>query len=116
MSLEASEPVLTIQAPGKVRRKFKSTRLIGEYEKPWLVDRDPRMKYDRIIFWAFGLIAAAGAAYLIYTGWASFIPQKVCLSLSHGLLAAPYLIFTITSFPTPTQTHCPLTIPTQHEA
>jgi hypothetical protein len=53
------------------QRKFKSARLQGEYEKLWIVKKDPRMKFDRIIFWGFAFVGLAIGFYLIYDGWAS---------------------------------------------
>ncbi|KAK4233070.1 concanavalin A-like lectin/glucanase domain-containing protein [Achaetomium macrosporum] len=63
----------------KTHIKFTSSRLVGEYEKPWLQNRDPRMKYDRIFFWVFGLIGCSIGAYIVYTGWTFFTPQNYCL-------------------------------------
>lgn len=38
----------TISRP---RRRFKSSRLIGEFEKPWLHDRKRQINWDSIIFY-----------------------------------------------------------------
>jgi hypothetical protein len=61
----------------KLTRKFKSSRLIGEYEKPWIECKDPRMKYDRILFWVFGFTGIAVGAYICYAGWMSVADQRV---------------------------------------
>jgi hypothetical protein len=69
----------------KPLRKFKSSRLTGEYEKPWLENIDPRIKYDRILFWTFGLIGIGVGAYLSYTGWVSVADQKVWVLFTASL-------------------------------
>ncbi|KAK4446876.1 concanavalin A-like lectin/glucanase domain-containing protein, partial [Podospora aff. communis PSN243] len=73
-------------APTKAPVKFKSSRLVGEYEKPWLENRDPRLGYDRIIFWVLGLIACGIGAYIAYGGWTFFTPQNYCLQFEDDFL------------------------------
>jgi hypothetical protein len=53
------------------QRKFKSARLIGTYDKPWTLKRDPRMVWDKFFFWGLATVGLGIGAYLIYTGWAS---------------------------------------------
>jgi hypothetical protein len=37
--------------PARPRRRFRSSRLIGEFEKPWLEDNKRRPNWDSIIFY-----------------------------------------------------------------
>ncbi|KAI9855843.1 MAG: hypothetical protein M1824_005832 [Vezdaea acicularis] len=49
------------------KRKFKSARLRGEYEKSWTEEVDPRRKWEKIIFWsciALGFVIGAGICYM----------------------------------------------------
>jgi beta-glucanase (GH16 family) len=52
------------------RRKFKSARFTGgEYPKPWKDDKDPRQKWEKIIFWssiALGFVIGAFVCFLQY--------------------------------------------------
>ena len=61
------------------RRKFKSARLVGEYEKPWTQKRDHRMLWDTLIFLAIGLLGIGIGGYRIWTGWASVDHPSYCL-------------------------------------
>ena len=56
--------LLSISQPSP-HTKFKSSHLTSPYEKPWLTNRDPRMKYDCIFFLVFGLIGCGIGAYLV---------------------------------------------------
>ncbi|KAF2088051.1 glycoside hydrolase family 16 protein [Saccharata proteae CBS 121410] len=58
------------------QRKFKSSRLrLGELdEKPWVHEKNPKMKWERIIFWgciAAGFIIGGIICYLAWIGVAS---------------------------------------------
>ena len=66
------------------QRKFKSARLIGEYDKPWTVKRDPRMLWDKIFFVGLTIVGLGIGAYIIYSGWASVEnpPVSLCSRLS----------------------------------
>ncbi|KAH6656076.1 putative gram-negative bacteria binding protein [Truncatella angustata] len=64
------------------QRKFKSARLVGPYEKPWLERRDPRKIWDRIIFLAGTVLGLGIAAYIVYTGWISVDNPDYCLVFS----------------------------------
>jgi hypothetical protein len=76
-------------APRKPLSRFKTTRLIGEYEKPWLKEKDPRVKYDKIFFFGFAIIGCCIAAYICWSGWTSIGSQKVILiNLPKNLLMA----------------------------
>ncbi|EAA31490.1 glycoside hydrolase family 16 protein [Neurospora crassa] len=66
--------------PRAAKRKFKSYRLRGEYEKPWLAD--PAMKKTRWNNWivtAWCLAGFAGAAVLCYTGVKQYQTGPICL-------------------------------------
>lgn len=66
--------------PRAAKRKFKSYRLRGEYEKPWLAD--PAMKKTRWNNWivtAWCLAGFAGAAVLCYTGVRQYQTGPICL-------------------------------------
>ncbi|KAF4993270.1 hypothetical protein FDECE_13476 [Fusarium decemcellulare] len=41
------------------RRRFKSSRLVGEYEKPWINDSKRKVNWDSVIFYIGVLIALA---------------------------------------------------------
>lgn len=49
---------------------WEDTRLVGqEYEKPWLIVKNPRRKWERILFWcsiATGFLVGAALCYLSY--------------------------------------------------
>jgi hypothetical protein len=51
------------------QRKFKSARLIGEYEKPWTQKHEPRKLWDKIFFFGFIGIGIAIGAVVCYFGW-----------------------------------------------
>ncbi|PSK51907.1 hypothetical protein B9Z65_3174 [Elsinoe australis] len=62
------------------RRKWKSSRWQkGDvYEKPWVLERDPRRIYERLIF-AFGcLVGLLMGGYLTYTSWMSVTNSEYC--------------------------------------
>ncbi|KAI1848719.1 hypothetical protein JX266_005578 [Neoarthrinium moseri] len=61
------------------QRKFKSARLIGSYEKPWLTRSTPRKKWDMIIVCGISFLGLLLAGYIIYTGWASVDNPDYCL-------------------------------------
>ena len=63
------------------QRKFKSARLVGEYEKSWLLEKDPRMIWDKLFFWGLAATGLGVGAYVIYTGWASVENPPVSLVL-----------------------------------
>lgn len=63
------------------RRKFKSARLVpGEYdEKPWALNKHPKLKWERGIFYgSIGLGIAIGA-FLCYRAYASVTNHEVIL-------------------------------------
>ncbi|KAI1339990.1 putative gram-negative bacteria binding protein [Xylariaceae sp. FL0016] len=61
------------------QRKFKSSRLVGEYEKPWLEKRNPRMLWDKLFFIGFTILGLCIGAYIVYTGWISVDNPDYCL-------------------------------------
>ncbi|KAF2808462.1 putative gram-negative bacteria binding protein [Mytilinidion resinicola] len=66
------------QAPPLKQRKFKSARLVGEYEKPWTKEKELRKIWDKVIFFGF-LIAGLGiGAYICYDGWRSVPHDNYC--------------------------------------
>ncbi|KAI0129116.1 putative gram-negative bacteria binding protein [Xylariales sp. AK1849] len=66
-------------AQPKPQKRFKSTRLIGAYEKPWLKEKDPRVKYDKIFFYGLALIGCGLGAYICYDGWQTYPDHKYCM-------------------------------------
>lgn len=48
------------------RRRFKSSRLIGEFEKPWLEDNKKKLNWDSIIFYTCASIALGKYNNLIW--------------------------------------------------
>lgn len=51
------------------RRRFKSSRLIGEFEKPWLDDNKKRPNWDSIIFYTCACIALGKHNKLYQINW-----------------------------------------------
>ncbi|EED20770.1 gram-negative bacteria binding protein, putative [Talaromyces stipitatus ATCC 10500] len=68
------------------QRKFKSARLIGEYDKPWTVKKDPRMLWDKIFFIGLTVVGLGIGAYIIYSGWASVENPPYCLIFEDDFL------------------------------
>jgi hypothetical protein len=57
----------TGQTFGQTKRRFRSSKLRGEYEKPWLEDpRFKRTKYNALIICFLVLLGLAGAAVYGY--------------------------------------------------
>jgi hypothetical protein len=51
------------------RRRFRSSRLIGEFEKPWLDDNKKRPNWDSIIFYTCAFIALGKHSHLDQIDW-----------------------------------------------
>lgn len=63
-------------------RKFKSARHTGgEYDKPWTIEKNPRRKWERIIFWGSILIGFALGGLICYFAYASVTNHEYCLVL-----------------------------------
>lgn len=63
-------------------RKFKSARYTGgEYDKPWTIEKNPRRKWERIIFWGSILIGFALGGLICYFSYASVTNHEYCLVL-----------------------------------
>ena len=65
--------------PRAAKRKFKSYRLRGPYEKPWL--SDPAMKKTRWNNWivmVWVVLGFAGAGVICYLGVRQYKPGPVC--------------------------------------
>ncbi|OCK77121.1 glycoside hydrolase family 16 protein [Lepidopterella palustris CBS 459.81] len=77
------------QQPPLKQQKFKSARLVGNYEKPWTKVREPREIWDKIIFFGFMFIGLGVGAYVCYDGWQSVPHDNYCMifedDFSHGL-------------------------------
>jgi hypothetical protein len=60
-----------IQVPEPKIRKFKSAKLVGEYEKPWMTDKSysARERIDRIILGICTLIGCGIAAAICFREW-----------------------------------------------
>ncbi|CAI4213585.1 unnamed protein product [Parascedosporium putredinis] len=68
-----------VQKPPPKQQRFKSSRLIGEYEKPWTEKRDHRIAYDRWIFYFMTLLGLGISAYICWDGWNSYGSRDFCL-------------------------------------
>lgn len=80
---------ISVAASGP-RRRFKSARLIGDYEKPWLEEWKPKGKkfqgrtWDSIIFWGcvgFGFLLGA---FMCYLGYSAVPDNAYCLIFQDG--------------------------------
>ncbi|KAF1992474.1 glycoside hydrolase family 16 protein [Aulographum hederae CBS 113979] len=61
-------------------RKFKSARLPeGEYEKPWMDEKNPKKKWERIIFWVCIGIGFVIGALICYFNYVSVSNFQYCL-------------------------------------
>lgn len=71
---------LEIYKAPSVPRPFKTSRLVGEYEKPWLEDRyySKRERADKYILGGSALIGVAITFYFCYTSWMSLTTYDVC--------------------------------------
>jgi hypothetical protein len=70
-SLLQDKTLTQIQVSEPKIRKFKSAKLVGEYEKPWLADKSytSRERIDRIILWICTLIGCGIAAAICIKKW-----------------------------------------------
>ncbi|KAH7031441.1 putative gram-negative bacteria binding protein [Microdochium trichocladiopsis] len=64
----------------KPRKRFRSSKLTGDYEKPWLKNKDPREKLDKVFFYGLSLIGAGIGAYICWDRWNSVGNQNYCLA------------------------------------
>lgn len=75
------------------QRKFKSARLVGEYDKPWTVKKDPRMLWDKVFFIGLTIVGLGIGAYIIYSGWASVEnPPVSTYLLKHSVVLDDFVI------------------------
>lgn len=63
------------------QRKFRSARLIGDYDKPWTEIPNKRRKYDYYIFWGGAFIGLIAGAFMCYQAWAGVPQHSYCLVL-----------------------------------
>ncbi|KAF4970251.1 hypothetical protein FZEAL_10086 [Fusarium zealandicum] len=63
------------------RRRFKSSRLDGEYEKPWLHDSKRRVNWDSVIFYASVIVAVGVGAVICWLKIKDIPNQELCLIL-----------------------------------
>jgi hypothetical protein len=66
--------VINPAAPLPVRR-FKSARLVGEYEKPWVGEVIPKKKFEPWILWGcvmFGIAIGGVICWLSYTSVSNY--------------------------------------------
>ncbi|OKL57256.1 hypothetical protein UA08_07422 [Talaromyces atroroseus] len=77
-SAHQSYSVFTESKPLR-QRKFKSARLIGDYDKPWTAKKDPRMIWDKIFFIGLTIVGLGIGSYIIYSGWQSVENPPYCL-------------------------------------
>ncbi|KAJ5639917.1 uncharacterized protein N7484_007779 [Penicillium longicatenatum] len=78
-----SSAVSSAQVPvaPRPRRRFQSSRLIGEFEKPWLEGGKRTPNWDSIIFYTCVFIAIAASAYICYDAVAKVPKHDYCLVL-----------------------------------
>ncbi|KAF4334979.1 glycoside hydrolase family 16 [Fusarium beomiforme] len=63
----------------RLQRRFKSSRLVGEYEKPWLKEWKREVNWDSIIFYS-GFVIALGISAFIAWNTVRVIPHnEYCL-------------------------------------
>ncbi|KAJ5612463.1 hypothetical protein N7510_005657 [Penicillium lagena] len=79
----ASSAVSEVQEPAatRPRRRFKSSRLIGEFEKPWLQGGKRIPNWDSIIFYTCVSIAIAVSTYICYNSYVTVPRHEYCLIL-----------------------------------
>ncbi|KAK5239878.1 hypothetical protein LTR40_014191, partial [Exophiala xenobiotica] len=66
----------------RTRRKFKSSRFTGtEYPKPWLEEKEPRRKWERVIFWTSVVIGLLIGAVICFFSYKSVSNFEYCLVL-----------------------------------
>lgn len=63
------------------RRRFKSSRLVGEFEKPWLADAKKTANWDSITFYSAIFAALCIGAYFCYSAYAAVPKNEYCLIL-----------------------------------
>ena len=64
------------------RRKFKSSRFVGtDYPKPWTEQRDPRQKWEKVIFWTSIVVGVLIGAVICYFQYISVTNFDYCLVL-----------------------------------
>lgn len=77
-----TEPV----PPARPRRRFRSSRLIGEFEKPWLEDNKRRPNWDSIIFYTcIGIALGKQLTKLYPAGMILTLLAKLFRVISVGL-------------------------------
>ena len=60
------------------QRKCKTARLTdATYEKPWVGVRNPRRKYERLIFWGGVVLGFAVGGLICYSGFSSVTNSEV---------------------------------------
>ncbi|KAJ5593911.1 uncharacterized protein N7459_000119 [Penicillium hispanicum] len=70
------------QAPAaRHRRRFQTSRLIGEFEKPWLHDTKRSPNWDTIIFYTCVVIALAISGYICWHAYTDVPQHEYCLIL-----------------------------------
>ncbi|OCK77836.1 glycoside hydrolase family 16 protein [Lepidopterella palustris CBS 459.81] len=63
-------------------RKFKSARWTGgEYEKPWTTEKNPKKKWEKIIFWGSIVVGFAIGGLICFFAYASVTNHEYCLLL-----------------------------------
>jgi hypothetical protein len=54
------------------------------YDKPWTTQKDPKEKWEKIIFWVSILIGLAIGALICFLAWKSVTDNEVCALLLHN--------------------------------
>ncbi|KAI9372867.1 concanavalin A-like lectin/glucanase domain-containing protein [Aspergillus egyptiacus] len=79
-SIPSSEHQGSIGTP-RPRRRFQSSRLVGQFDKPWLNTGKRTLDWDRIIFYSCVVAALGISAFLCYDAVASVPRHQYCLVL-----------------------------------
>ncbi|KAH7381818.1 concanavalin A-like lectin/glucanase domain-containing protein [Cadophora sp. MPI-SDFR-AT-0126] len=74
-------PSVIDSIPPRPQRRFKSARLIGEYEKPWKETPVKRRKWDYYIFWGGCTLGLVAGAFMCYLAWSGVPDNQYCLIL-----------------------------------
>ncbi|CAI7618790.1 unnamed protein product [Penicillium pancosmium] len=67
--------------PARSRRRFRSSRLTGEFEKPWLEDGKRKPNWDSIIFYTCCAIALCVSGYICWSEYEKVPRHDWCMIL-----------------------------------
>ncbi|KAF2643361.1 putative gram-negative bacteria binding protein [Massarina eburnea CBS 473.64] len=77
-------PTVSSSEPQVRKRKFKTARLVpGEYdEKPWALEKHPKLRWERAIFYGSCGLGVAIGAFICYQAYSSVTNHDYCLVMS----------------------------------